>query len=166
METAMADGQEEHQASAGNVEALGPALEAEQEVAASQPAAEAAVLDDAITGETSELEGAKCCICQQPLRGGGLPPLALEATECGHVHHKTCLENWWNFQNCRGDCPYKCERSPAINLSRLNVLPPGSAVAAAPSGGNAIEGDAALDAELADAAGLEESSPFGEPMVL
>ena len=86
-------GQQEHEASADIQEGPGPEPEADQEVVPPESAATAVdVPGDGALQQQSDLSDTKCCICQQPLRGGGLPAQVLEATECGHVHHKVCLE--------------------------------------------------------------------------
>ena len=57
---------------------------------------------------TTDIDGTICCICQHPLRPATGPHEQLEATECGHVHHQTCLQRWWSFGHVSGTCPYKC----------------------------------------------------------
>jgi hypothetical protein len=81
----------------------------------------------AVAEEVHANSGEKCCICQQPLRGSEGPVMPLEATLCGHVHHQQCLESWWNFQNCRGACPYKCQQSVPMDILANNVSPSSSA---------------------------------------
>ena len=61
-------------------------------------------------------------------------------------------------------CPYKCQRSTSIQFQG-NAVPASAAGASAPSAaGHAIEGDEALDAELADAGAAESDGV--QPMVL
>jgi len=81
----------------------------------------------AVAEEVHANSGEKCCICQQPLRGSEGPVMPSEATLCGHVHHQQCLESWWNFQNCRGACPYKCQQSVPMDILANNVSSSSSA---------------------------------------
>ena len=67
-------GQQEHEASADIQEGPGPEPEADQEVVPPESAATAVdVPGDGALQQQSDLSDTKCCICQQPLRGGGLP---------------------------------------------------------------------------------------------
>ena len=54
-----------------------------------------------------------CCICQQNLLGSD----EREATLCGHVFHKYCLEQW-RVQARKGplDCPYRCIHPNNVTL--------------------------------------------------
>ena len=64
-----------------------------------------------------------CVICQHALRP--TPPAEqhdLEALVCGHVHHKVCLERWWNIRGiARGRCPI-CQVDPQAGQQQLERL--------------------------------------------
>eukprot|EP00435_Cladocopium_sp_Y103_P051549 s167_g16.t1 len=51
--------------------------------------------------------GPMCAICRNPLRSGGRE---VQMLACGHVWHKTCLENSWTIGDHEpGWCPYRCD---------------------------------------------------------
>eukprot|EP00435_Cladocopium_sp_Y103_P067468 s238_g30.t1 len=93
-----------------------------------------------------------CAICQQLLRPaeGQGQRLELEATVCGHVHHKKCLREWYTFGH-HGECPYKCPITVNVPMS------------AAADGAAASEMEHTSESVASGAASAEPADP---PMVL
>ena len=101
----------------GENSAAEPAGPTEPEVPAAEPEVAAAEPEVLPEPEVSAVPAGEdgdtttCAICQQLLRPAEGHRETLEATQCGHVHHKVCLERWWSFGHRRGACPYKCHWS-------------------------------------------------------
>ena len=69
--------------------------------------------------EAAGSPAAMCAICRNSLRE---PGREVQMLACGHVWHKTCLENAWTIGGHEpGWCPYRCDvRHAAAELE----LPP------------------------------------------